>query len=100
MHHTASTEKKKKLNAEGKTPGLTEHYHDQFQFVPGIRELIGTEGKFIPGSTKNASDYSYFAQHYSGDHFRIIGDAASESRCFSVLISVPLRRTRRPDDAI
>jgi len=39
--------------------------------------LIGENGTLVPGSIKSASDYSYFASQYSGDHFRIIGDAAN-----------------------
>lgn len=79
MHQSASNEKKATVNAEGKKPTLTEHYLDQLQFLPGVRDLIGGKGQMIPGSTKSAADYSYFASRYSGDHYRIIGDAASMS---------------------
>ncbi|KZT12692.1 FAD/NAD(P)-binding domain-containing protein [Laetiporus sulphureus 93-53] len=77
MHQSASNVKKAKLNAEGKRPTLTEHYLEQLEFLPGIRELIGDQGAMIPDSTKSAADYSYFASRYSGDHFRVIGDAAN-----------------------
>ncbi|KAJ7736072.1 hypothetical protein B0H14DRAFT_2639054 [Mycena olivaceomarginata] len=67
-------------------PSLTEHYLDldQFQFVPGIRELIG-KGSMIPGSIKSTADYSYSALRYSRDHFRFIGDAANFVDPFSLL---------------
>lgn len=77
MHQTTSNKKKATLKPDGTRPSLTEHYLDQLQHVPGVRELIGDKGSFIPGSTKSASDFSYSATRYSGDHFRIIGDAAS-----------------------
>ncbi|EGO19147.1 putative halogenase [Serpula lacrymans var. lacrymans S7.9] len=77
MHQNASNAKKAKVNAEGNKPSLTEHYLDQLQFGPGVREIIGDKGHMIPGSVKSAADYSYFASRYSGDHFRIIGDAAN-----------------------
>jgi hypothetical protein len=74
MHQTASIAKK------SIRPSLTEHYLDldQFQFVPGVGELIGEEDSMIPHSIKSVADYSYSALRYSGDHFRIIGDAASK----------------------
>ena len=77
MHQSASSAKKAKLDASGKTLSLTEHYMDQLKHVPGVSELIGDKGMLIPGSVKSTADYSYFATRYSGEHFRIIGDAAS-----------------------
>ncbi|KAJ7250273.1 hypothetical protein C8J57DRAFT_1521287 [Mycena rebaudengoi] len=76
MHQNASNAKKATVTAEGQKPTLTEYYLDRLQFVPGVRELIGEKGNMIPASTKSAADYSYWAPRYSGDHFRIIGDAA------------------------
>ncbi|KAF7358097.1 FAD/NAD(P)-binding domain-containing protein [Mycena venus] len=77
MHQSASNAKKAIARPDGTKPSLTEHYLDQFQFVPGVRDLVGKTGCMIPGSTKSAADYSYWASRYSGDHFRIIGDAAN-----------------------
>ncbi|KAJ7198970.1 hypothetical protein GGX14DRAFT_573055 [Mycena pura] len=71
MHQDFSIAKK------AKTSGLKEHYLDQLQFCPGVRELLGEDAKLVEGSIKTASDYSYFASSYSGDHFRVIGDAAN-----------------------
>ncbi|KAF5320184.1 hypothetical protein D9611_010302 [Ephemerocybe angulata] len=55
---------------------LRDHYLDQFQFLPGLKKLLGT-GTLAGGVVKSASDYSYSADRYSGDHFRIIGDASA-----------------------
>lgn len=78
MHEASANEKRTKLNAEGRTPTLTEHYLEQLKLAPGVQEhIIGEKGYMIPGSTRSGSDSSYWASRYSGDHFRIIGDAAS-----------------------
>jgi len=80
MHESSANEKRAKLNAEGKTQTLTEHYLDQLKLAPGVKEhIIGDNGHMIPGSTRSGADSSYWASRYSGDHFRIIGDAASMS---------------------
>jgi hypothetical protein len=58
---------------------LKAHYHDQMQYAPGLRDLLknarlkeyGTDSE-----VKSASDYSYSASSYAGDHFRLVGDAA------------------------
>ncbi|KAJ6469005.1 hypothetical protein C8R47DRAFT_1150868 [Mycena vitilis] len=77
MHQDLSNAKKAVKGPNGQTPSLSEHYLDQIQFVPGVQELIGEKGSMIPGSVKMAGDFSYNAPTYSGDHFRIIGDAAN-----------------------
>lgn len=87
MHQSKSNEKKACLKPDGTKPSLTEHYLEQLQHVPGVRELIGDKGTFIPGSTKSTSDFSYSATRYSGDHFRIIGDAASEFEIFALFVN-------------
>ena len=72
------TSKRKKAEYPGGSPSLTEHYLDQLKLFPGVLDLLGEKGNMIPGTIKSASDYSYYADRYSGDHFRIIGDAACE----------------------
>ena len=74
MHVDVS--KRKKSEYPGGSPSLTEHYLDQIKLLPGVVDLIGEKGHFVPGSVKSSSDYSYFAPRYSGDHFRLVGDAA------------------------
>ncbi|EPQ51290.1 FAD/NAD P-binding domain-containing protein [Gloeophyllum trabeum ATCC 11539] len=75
MHQNISN--KKKADYPGGRPTLTEHYLDQMKFLPGVLDLIGNEGSLVEGSIKSSTDYSYHSSSYSGDHFRILGDAAS-----------------------
>ncbi|CCM02243.1 uncharacterized protein FIBRA_04324 [Fibroporia radiculosa] len=72
MHQETSN--KKKAQCKG---GLVDHYMEQLKLCPGVQTFIGEKGEFIEGSTRSTSDYSYHATAYSGDHFRIIGDAAA-----------------------
>jgi flavine halogenase len=75
MDQTTSNEKKRA------SASMKEHYMDQFKFAPGLQKLIG-EGELVTGRDKpdiqSASDYSYSADSYAGDHFRLIGDASGE----------------------
>nr|A0A0U3C228.1 RecName: Full=Flavin-dependent halogenase armH5 [Armillaria mellea]ALT31852.1 ArmH5 [Armillaria mellea] len=72
MHQDTSNRKK----AEGPS-GLEQHYLSQLKLAPGVQDLIGSKGSYVPGSVKSTADYSYHATEYSGDHYRIIGDAAA-----------------------
>ncbi|KAJ8495116.1 hypothetical protein ONZ45_g12997 [Pleurotus djamor] len=75
MHQDIS-DRKKRAYPEG-TPSLKQHYLEQLEFLPGVKKLIGEKGYLVEGSMKASQDYSYSAPRYSGDHFRIIGDAAN-----------------------
>jgi hypothetical protein len=76
MHQDTSNRKKK----EG--PGkLEDHYMSQLKLAPGVMDMIGENGDFVAGSIKATSDYSYHATSYSGDHYRLIGDAAGRNGC-------------------
>lgn len=77
MHQTIS-DRKKRERPNG-SPSLQEHYLEQLEFLPGVQGLIGEKGTLVKGSIRGSQDYSYSAPRYSGDHFRIIGDAASMS---------------------
>ncbi|TEB26484.1 FAD/NAD(P)-binding domain-containing protein [Coprinellus micaceus] len=55
---------------------LRDHYLAQFQYLPGLKKLLGT-ATLAGGIVKSASDYSYSADGYAGNHFRIIGDASA-----------------------
>lgn len=79
MHVDVS--KRKKAAYAGGSPSTTEHYLDQVKLLPGVLDLLGENGHLVPGSVKSSSDYSYFAPRYSGDHFRLVGDAACECVC-------------------
>ncbi|KZT41684.1 FAD/NAD(P)-binding domain-containing protein [Sistotremastrum suecicum HHB10207 ss-3] len=62
---------------------LTNHYVEQLKsFVPGIWGFLdgatmATEAETDGPAVKSATDYSYAATCYSGDHFRLVGDAAA-----------------------
>lgn len=60
---------------------LRDHYLAQFQYLPGLKMLLGT-ATLAGGIVKSASDYSYSADGYAGNHFRIIGDASGEYRLY------------------
>jgi len=73
------TEGRKKSDAG--VYSLKEYYLDQFQFVPGVRNLL--DGATMKEDdeyyhVQSASDFSYAADKYAGDHYRIIGDASGE----------------------
>ncbi|KDQ15003.1 hypothetical protein BOTBODRAFT_300218 [Botryobasidium botryosum FD-172 SS1] len=79
MNQEVYTQKRKSEKAT--RPSLQEHYEGQLaEWAPTIMRLIG-EGKIktnVEGPTvKMASDYSYNAPSYAGDHYRIAGDAGA-----------------------
>lgn len=76
---------KKKAGRKASSTGeysLKEYYLDQFQFVPGVQNLL--DGATMKDDddeyfhVRSASDFSYAAEKYAGDHYRIIGDASGE----------------------
>jgi flavin-dependent dehydrogenase len=81
MDIKVSSEKRSKAS-RGST--LKDHYLEQLNsMVPNIKGFLqgatlneGGEGDYY--DIKSTSDYSYSADAYSGDHYRIIGDAAGE----------------------
>jgi len=48
---------------------------DQMQYAPGLLKLLGAAT--MDSELKSASDYSYSASSYAGDHYRLAGDAAA-----------------------
>lgn len=67
------------------TPNPTEssmvsHYLSNLALAPGLVDLITTAGHMVEGSVKSASDFSYSAPSYAGNHYRIIGDAGGWAR--------------------
>lgn len=82
MDMNVSTQKKSQARAastDGGDYSLKQHYMDQFKFAPGLQKLLGTgilrETGPIP-AVQSASDFSYAAKNYAGDHYRLVGDAA------------------------
>jgi hypothetical protein len=67
---------------DGVTPTLKQFYLDCLSLSPGLIDLLG-DGKLVEDGpypiVQSASDFSYNAPTYSGDHYRLIGDAAGES---------------------
>ena len=65
----------------------TQLYLETLELAPGLKKLLG-DGKLVDHLGSNddnrspvhtASDFSYSADSYAGDGWRIIGDAAGES---------------------
>ncbi|KAF7327989.1 hypothetical protein MKEN_00379500 [Mycena kentingensis (nom. inval.)] len=61
---------------------LQDHYLAQLEFVPQLKKLLGNAELVVDPtveepSVRSASDYSYTATMYYGDHFRLVGDAAA-----------------------
>ncbi len=74
MHQDTSIRKKQ----EGPSV-LEQHYLEQLKLAPDLQALIGDKGAYIAKSVRGTADYSYHATQYSGDHYRLIGDAAGMS---------------------
>jgi hypothetical protein len=68
----------------GAAPSLKQSYLDCLQLSPGLIDLLG-DGKIIEDGpypvVQSASDFSYNAPTYSGDHYRLAGDAAGKLLC-------------------
>ncbi|KAJ7682875.1 hypothetical protein B0H17DRAFT_1075209 [Mycena rosella] len=80
MDSTVSASKKAAAPGNGHT--LQDHYLAQFEFVPKLKKLLGSAQLRVDPSgqiptIKSASDYSYTATRYFGDHFRLVGDASA-----------------------
>ncbi|KAJ2923818.1 hypothetical protein H1R20_g13275, partial [Candolleomyces eurysporus] len=76
MDQSISTAKKTAARAKNSESTLKDHYLEQLQFVPGVQDLIGN-GTLLDGNVRSAGDYSYSPDRYSGDHFRLVGDAGA-----------------------
>ncbi|KAJ7279073.1 hypothetical protein C8J57DRAFT_1502903 [Mycena rebaudengoi] len=59
---------------------LQDHYLAQLEFVPKLKALLGSaqllEDTESP-TVRSASDYSYTASRYSGENYRLVGDASA-----------------------
>ncbi|KAG0702265.1 putative halogenase [Suillus ampliporus] len=82
MDQDISNRKKKASRATsgGSDSNLLTHYKEELRRAPGVLKLIGegtlrNDGK--PEAVKAASDFSYSASTYAGDHFRVAGDAGA-----------------------
>ena len=80
MREDVSTLKKRSANDRGACT-LRDHYLSQLDLVPGLKAMLA-DAKLQDDPTKgppvrSASDYSYSATSYAGDHFRLVGDASA-----------------------
>ncbi|KAF8183754.1 hypothetical protein K438DRAFT_1129539 [Mycena galopus ATCC 62051] len=67
---------------DGNSYTLQDHYLDQFVFAPRVKKLLGGAELRVDATgrtptVKSASDFSYTASSYAGDHFRLVGDASA-----------------------
>ncbi|KAF7784177.1 hypothetical protein Agabi119p4_342 [Agaricus bisporus var. burnettii] len=82
MDSSISAQKKaegRKATSDGNYT-LRDHYLDQIQLVPGLKALLEEATLKEDGEhyvIRSAADYSYAADKYAGDHYRIIGDASA-----------------------
>ena len=60
---------------------MKDHYLNQMQYTPRLSELLSEAT--LQSTIKTASDYSYAASSYAGDHYRLAGDAAGTRRLVS-----------------
>ncbi|KAJ7482206.1 hypothetical protein B0H11DRAFT_2232430 [Mycena galericulata] len=77
---TSVSKKAAAAAADGKGHTLQEHYLSQLAFTPKLKKLLGAAELRVDASgqtIKSASDFSYTASRYSGDHFRLVGDASA-----------------------
>ncbi|KAJ2916304.1 hypothetical protein MD484_g4125, partial [Candolleomyces efflorescens] len=56
---------------------LVAKYISSIGLAPGVVELITQSGVMDEGSVKSASDFSYSADSYAGEGYRIVGDAGA-----------------------
>lgn len=66
--------------------GAEQRYLKALGLTPGVKRLLGIDSVIVRGESeadtvRTASDYSYSASSYAGEHFRIVGDAAGMWLC-------------------
>ncbi|KAG2361128.1 FAD/NAD-P-binding domain-containing protein [Suillus spraguei] len=82
MDQESSNRKKKASRAVsgGSSSNLLAHYKEELNRAPGVLKLIGNGTLRNDGTkeaVKSASDFSYSAPFYAGDHFRLAGDSGA-----------------------
>ncbi|KZP00964.1 putative halogenase [Calocera viscosa TUFC12733] len=76
----ASIQKKQAAKAANSGTTMKEHYLRQMKLCPGLMKLVADAELVDDGVTpvvRSASDYSYTATNYGGDHYRLVGDAGA-----------------------
>ena len=76
MKEDINAAKKAAMKVEsGGDKTMTDYYLEQIHLrLPGVKKLLSSAT--LEAGVKSASDYSYSAGKYSGDRFRMVGDAA------------------------
>ncbi|KAG2036807.1 putative halogenase [Suillus americanus] len=82
MDQESSSRKKmaSRATSGGSGPNLLAHYKEELSRAPGVLRLIGNgtlRNDGTPEAVKSASDFSYSAPSYAGDHFRLAGDSGA-----------------------
>ncbi|KIK47015.1 hypothetical protein CY34DRAFT_333359 [Suillus luteus UH-Slu-Lm8-n1] len=82
MDQASSNRKKKASRAAsgGCDYNLLHHYREELKRAPGLLRLIENatlRNDGTPEAVKSASDFSYSAPSYAGDHFRLAGDSGA-----------------------
>ena len=92
MNQKTFNEKAKSANSTA-TPTLAARYRSYFSLVPGLLKLIGdgvltskvsssdgtvNDGVKTEPLVRSATDFSYSADRYAGNGYRLIGDAGGE----------------------
>ena len=78
LNQEIATRKKTEGRSKSADFTLKDHYLQELQLAPGIIDLLG-KATLVDDHVQSASDYSYqSADRYSGDHFRIVGDAGGK----------------------
>ena len=90
MDMSVSINKKAALREKNPdTYSLRAHYLDQLKYAPGTQEFLKNATlKSDDGESgvKSASDFSYSAEYYAGDHYRLVGDAAGMCRFINFMM--------------
>ncbi|KAG2002536.1 hypothetical protein CC2G_004719 [Coprinopsis cinerea AmutBmut pab1-1] len=76
MDQEISIKKKAEGRAKNSNFTLKDHYLEQLELAPGVKDLLGN-GTLTDEPVRSASDYSYSPDRFSGDHFRLVGDAGA-----------------------
>ena len=87
MDQDTSNRKKGDAQSAPGVSSLQAHYLREVHKVPGLMELLEKatlRDSGQPGAIKSASDFSYSASSYAGDHYRIAGDAGGKSWVFQM----------------
>lgn len=82
MDQYTSNRKKRDAEDTSGVSNLHAHYLQEIQRLPRLRNLLEKatlRNSGLPDSIKSASNFTYSASTYAGDHYHIVGDAGGKS---------------------